>query len=229
MPARNRTTVASSRQARNRANRNRDGMSSSLTTRVPGSAVWNITAGRQPAFNNTLRLDNVTHKFIQTVDLGVVMSTSTTVPTFFAQNFNFGQVAQVGSFAAVFDQYRIDELEVWIIPGLLATTTNQRETWYSVVDYDDATAPTQLSTFQQYSNALTTPCSQGHYFKFRPHIASAAYAGTFTGFMNVPSTWVDCASTTVQHYGVKMGFNSTSGSLGVQIVARFHMSFRNTI
>jgi hypothetical protein len=32
----------------------------------------------------------------------------------------------------------------------------------------------------------------------------AAYTGSFTGYVNMGPQWIDAASNTVQHYGIKM-------------------------
>lgn len=210
-----------------KSNRKNRGQSSSLTLRPTGSQTWQSQAQPWPAFNNTLKKDNSEHHFIQTNDLGVVVTTSTTVPVFYARSFTYTDVNQVTSFTAIFDQYRIDEVEVWMVPNLSATTNNSPSLWYSVVDYDDAVAPTMLATLQQYTNVIMTPMSNGHYVRFKPHCAEAVYAGAFTSYGNILAPWIDSTSSSVQHYGFKAGFNSTPNAYGVQMVIRFHFSCRN--
>jgi len=39
----------------------------------------------------------------------------------------------------------------------------------------------------------------------QPRVANALYSGAFTSFGQVKNQWVDMASQTVQHYGLKYG------------------------
>jgi len=202
--------------------------SSSLNARPTGSKTWNVAASPMPMFNNTPKKDNSVHNFIQTVDLGTVLSTSNTVPTFFARAFTYNDLQQVASFQALFDQYRFKEVELWIqVTNNTASIASAGPVWYSVIDYDDATAPTGLASLQQYTNVITTPINQGHYVRFRPHVAEALYGGAFTAFGNIPAPWIDSASPGVQHYGIKIGFNVTPSAVTVGMIMRFHFQTRN--
>jgi len=182
-----------------------------------------------PAFNNTLKRDNIVHNFIQTIDLGAVLTTNNAATTFFAKNFSFSDIQQVASFQALFDQYRISEVELWIQPvNNSATVATSGPTWYSVVDYDDSATPTSLASLQQYTNVITTPLNNGHYVRFKPHVAEALYGGAFTAFGNIHAPWIDSASPGVQHYGFKMGVNVTPTVVTFNMVMRYHFQCRNT-
>jgi hypothetical protein len=118
-----------------------------------------------------------------------------------AQNF--------ANLATVFDQYRIRVASVSFTPqitvsslvaGLGSTITNPRI--YTCIDLDDTGAVTQ-ATIQQYDSCVITPPCNGVCRALRPHIAVAAYSGTFTSYMNVVDQWIDVASSGVIHYGVK--------------------------
>jgi hypothetical protein len=181
-----------------------------------------------PSFNNTLKRDNNIHHFIQTIDVGQFATTSNAVPQFFARAFTYNDVQQVASFQALFDQYRINEIELWISPiNNTATIATSGPTWYSVIDYDDATAPSSLAALQQYTNVITTPLNNGHYIRFRPHVANALYGGAFTAFGNIAAPWIDSASPGVQHYGFKMGTNITPTVVNFNMQIRMHFSTRN--
>jgi len=182
-----------------------------------------------PEFNNTLKKDNSVHRFIQTIDAGTVFTTSTVGPTFYSKFFQLADIAQQTSFTALFDQYRIDEIELWFQPQV--SITNNAATFvnfYSVIDYDDAAVPTGLGQLQQYTNVMVTPISQGHYVRFKPHIAIAAYQGAFSGFENKGPCWIDAASPSVQHYGFKAGCNTTASPIiNFNLIIRYHFSMRN--
>jgi len=182
----------------------------------------------KPFFPRPMSNESI-YKFTQMVATAT-NSSNTTVAVFFTQYFTASMVDQISSLTAVFDQYRIDEIEVWFIPRIGASNegaTVDQGLFASVVDYDDATA---LSTFAQaldYSNVMVTNGRDGHYRRFKPHCAIAAYSGAFTSFVNEPSPWIDAASTGVQHYGVKTAWTATDVLYSQSIQARFHMSWRN--
>jgi len=213
---------------KNKNSRFRSAVRSALTARTPTTKVWQIQAQQMPAFNNTLKKDNSAHHFIQTQDYGTILTTSNTVPTFTSKSFTFNDVQQVASFQALFDQYRIDEVEAWIAPVKASAADGNNANWYSVVDYDDAATPTGLGSLQQYTNVITTPMTNGHYIRFKPHVAESLYSGTFTSFGNIKAPWIDSASPGVQHYGLKMGFNVTPTALAINLIVRLHFSCRNT-
>jgi len=170
-----------------------------------------------------------TYKLSQFVNVGIITSNIATA-VFAAFAFVASAIDQISSLTAVFDQYRIDELEVWFWPKIQpgTGTISDPGLFATAVDYDDATA---LSTYNQaldYQNVLVSDGRQGHYHRFKPHAAIAAYSGAFTSFANQASPWIDAASTGVQHYGVKGVWTATDTTgYTYAVQARFHMSFRN--
>jgi len=228
-------TMPSNRKHQGRASHNKRSnrrtqprASSSLTARGVTTKTWNVAMNPMPSFNNTLKKDNSIHNFIQTIDLGQILTTSNTLPTFFARFFSFNDLQQTSSFQALFDQYHIKEIELWVQPvNNTATIATAGPTWYSVIDYDDAATPSALASLQQYTNVITTPLNNGHYIRFKPHVAEALYGGAFTAFGNVPSPWIDSASPGVQHYGFKMGCNVTATTVNFNMIMRYHFSTRN--
>lgn len=180
-----------------------------------------------PEFNNTLKNDNKVHRFIQSLDFGQIFTTSTTLPTFFARSFSLNDVQQVTSFQSLFDQYRIDQLELWLYCDTAASINTTNPIYYSVVDYDDANTPSALGSLQQYTNVIQTTLHDGHYMRFQPHIAAAVYSGAFTSFSNRKSDWIDSGSPGVQHYGIKVGVNVTASQISLRLQCRIHFSCRN--
>jgi len=128
----------------------------------------------------------------------------------------------------IFDQYRIDEIEEWIFPSLIGNTTQAFSGLLAtVVDYDDATVLSTYAQAEDYTNCVHGPASEGHYRRFQPHVAIAAYSGTFTSFSNVVAPWIDLASPSVQHYGLKAAVQPSGVAMGYSTVTRIHVSFRN--
>ncbi len=196
-----------------------------LTGRQNITDDWSLTAGKWPA-RNDVKQDNKPYNFIQTVTQESLVSTSTTVPTLFGTYFIISQLGDISCLTGLFDQYRIVQLEVWIVPQ--ATSNNGNAIMKSVVDYDNASTPASISAVDNYQNCHTTSLNSGHYRRFTPHAAVAAYTGgAFGGYTNMAAPWIDSASTNVQHYGIKLYLDATTAVVPVDLVTRFHVQFRN--
>jgi hypothetical protein len=232
MPKHNHSGTSQQRpRKKNNGRRSKPNMSS-LNAR-PTTINWNVPSGSQPGMKNLIKKDNQKHTFIQSSIQGNVMTSNAAVPTTYAKSFTSADILQFSSFASIFDQYKIDFVEVWFTPygAALNANYNANVRIYTVVDYDDAnTGSLTPATMQEYTNCVTTRCTEGHYIKFKPHQAKAIYGGTFTAFGNEPAGWIDCASTAASMYGVKALIEPTSsaGDLKIDLVSRITVSFRNT-
>lgn len=120
-------------------------------------------------------------------------------------NFQLGN-ANVG--AGFYDQYRIEAIRFVVSPqnnaiGLVTNSTTSIVPMYIVIDYDDSSNLTSVAQAESYSNCLVLHPGESCERIFKPRVAVAAYTGTFTGFITAADQWIDAASTTVQHYGIK--------------------------
>jgi len=97
----------------------------------------------------------------------------------------------------------------------------------SVIDYDDAVNLTTFASALDYPSAFQSEGYTPHRHVFVPHIAVAAFAGTFTAYANEEAPWIDCASNTVQHYGVKTAWSGTSAVFLYDVRVRVIVQFRN--
>lgn len=196
-----------------------------------------MDAQAPPGLNNVLRLDNSVYRVVQTINIGNILATNNSVSQFYSTAFTLGaHVTQSAQFATIFDQYRIDLIEAWVQPSFNNPTTafgiNSSCMFYSVTDYDNAASLGTIAAAMQYTNVLMTPYRTGHYRKWKPHVAQAAYgSAAFGSFMNKPSDWIDSISTTVEHYGLKLAVEPlpTSQACSFTLIARLHLSFRNII
>jgi hypothetical protein len=181
-----------------------------------------------PAAHNYIP-DNQVYKVSQSLVLANAIVTSLALATFATFSFSLSQLDQVASLVAVFDQYRIDEIEMWLFPHLSSNNAASGNPGLlaTVIDYDDSNALTTFAQALDYTNCLTSSGLMGHYRRFRPHLATAAYSGVFTSFANDEETWIDAASTGVLHYGVKSAAATTSSVETYDAIVRFHVSLRN--
>jgi hypothetical protein len=179
--------------------------------------------------------DNIVYKTVQSGSLGIIATSSTSVVANFTKNWSSADINQFSQFAAVFDQYRFTMIEIWLTPSGPACAPSYLNTtggrMYSVTDYDDSNNLSSSNNALQYQNVLVTSFTDGHYRRFTPHIAVAAYGGAFNQFKNEVADWIDCASTNLQHYGVKFLVDTTAGTADVKFDAfyRITVEFRNTI
>jgi hypothetical protein len=168
--------------------------------------------------------------FVSSSEAIAFHTTSTTLNTTAAATFTPSTiVGDFVSYAAVFDQYRLDHIEIWMFPRV--TTGDGIITnpglMSSVIDFDDGSILSGPAAAQDYANCITSPGTMGHYRRFKPHAAIAAYTGAFGGFANTTSPWIDASSGTVQHYGFKTACTPTSTTLYYDLAIRVHTSWRN--
>jgi len=187
---------------------------------------WSLVSGRIPYMNQPNR-DNQVHRFVETYTWDTITSSSNAVAVATGLSFTLSTLSDASQYVALFDQYRIDLMEVWIMPQSQNLTALMK----SVIDYDNITTTATDAYFDNYSNCHTTTMANGHYRRFVPHLALAAYGGgAFTSYANLKPQWIDCASATVAHYGIKFLTEVTAaGAIGIDVLGRFHLSFRNKI
>lgn len=190
------------------------------------SKAYNVVASR-PIADKLNRLRNyIVHARVD----NTFITSSATVPTFGAANFTLANLANSAIYTTCFDQYKFLEIEVWIEPsqGASSVPTNVGILATSV-DLDDSNTPSSFPVVESAQNALVTSSMAGHYHKFQPHMAVAVYSGAFTSFANAPADWIDCASSSVQHYGIKGAISNTTSVSTWIYSARVKIAFRQTL
>jgi len=152
-------------------------------------------------------------------------TTSTSIPTYASAAFiltNFGDYLQ---YVGLFDQYRFEQIEVWIAPNSVVTNVAIGD-FVSAVDIDDAATPAAFSPVLSKQGALSTSGQSSHYHKWRPHVAIAAYSGAFTSFSNEPALWIYSGSPSFQHFGLKLAAQPSAAAQTYSIEVRAVISFR---
>jgi len=189
------------------------------------SKFFNSVAGR-PYPSIPERLNRITVPM--TVFVPSFLTTSTTVPHFVATSFQINQFDLEPEYLALFDQYKIDIIELWLEPNIPANTGVAWGELATCIDLDDATIPTTVNSVAGHPGALVGQGSQGRYHKFIPHIAVAAYNGSFGGFLNSAPCWIDSASSNVQHFGFKVAAGATGAAVvSYNLTIRAQVSFKN--
>jgi hypothetical protein len=182
---------------------------------------YNMVAGR-PYPSNRISIEQSIR--VQMIDYGLFFSTSNTANIYQAFQFSLAAFSGYGAYVALFDQYMIEQLELWLEP----TTQNAAD--YSdvatCIDLDDATVPTSFGQVADHQGAMVGLGASGRYVKWRPHVAVATYSGAFTSYGNVPSMWIDSGSPSVQHYGWKCAMLSPGVVINYQVTVRAVVCFR---
>jgi len=161
--------------------------------------------------------------------------TTTTVPAYYTPSFTLSLLdPDYSSLAAVFDQYKVEVIEIILTPRITQATSNVTQPGgflYSCIDYDDQTSLGSIAAIQAYANVIATRMVVPHRRCWKPRMAVATYAGSFGGFGNVPAGWVDTASTSVQFYGVKFACDTgvtSAGNNTWDMQIRSRISFRSS-
>jgi len=166
---------------------------------------------------------------------GEIAATPTTNAAF-AYNFQLANLDGYTNFTSLFDQYMLDAVRVSIVPNnnainLQVNTTVNLVPLYCVVDYDDASVPTSIAQMREYDNCIICEPGESIIRTFSPRLAAAAYSGAFTSFLNLGPQWIDAASPTVAHYGLKIFIPGVaSGQTQLQtwdVQFEYYYSFRS--
>jgi len=189
--------------------------------------------------------NNAIHKFRRSWLLDSYAVDDTAGGVAKAYSFQLSDLPSSTEFTNLFDQYRIRKVTVTasisrkntpaVVAALHAATVPITPLLLDVVDYDDASA-LNLAGIEQYENLRITAFDGSRTVtrSFKPHIAAAAYSGTFVSYANLTDQWIDCNSPAVQHYGWKSILRGDlEGSAGgyvygaTNIYATYELEFRN--
>jgi hypothetical protein len=195
---------------------------------------WNSNMAMTDSFKLPTLPSSVLHQ-IQVVNFPGFLAQSSSVPVTNAFTVSANLFTGFAHAAALFDQYRIVGIEVYFNPqtteGIPTTTIGPpKGLLRTVLDFDDGNALTSAGNAEAYSTCISTEVVKPQRRSYQPRCAQAAYSGTFAGFSNVPAPWIDAASNTVQHYGLKFWIDAgtTGNTVAYDIVCRAYFQFRST-
>jgi len=129
------------------------------------------------------------------------------------------------SWSTVVDSYRIMGCFVKWVP----LSSSQTGIVHTAIDYDDGGVPSSEVYMLQYSTNKIAPANVFFEREFVPHVALAAYSGSFTSYAQARvGQWIDVASPNVQHYGLKYYIPSTPSVASTwKVVIDVHFQFKN--
>jgi hypothetical protein len=113
--------------------------------------------------------------------------------------------------SALFDQFRVDAVRYTIVPqqnavGLFTNSTTSFTPLYCVIDYDDGAGLSSVAVARSYDNLIELGAGESCSRLFAPRVQEGVNnaSGTAGGIGIRGPQWIDCASTSVLHYGVKI-------------------------
>jgi hypothetical protein len=156
-------------------------------------------------------------------DVSAFLTTSNAIPTYAVHAFLLSDFYQSAEYTALFDQYKIVEIECWITGSSVELNSGSV---YSAVDLDDATVPTAVGSVAAKQGALAANSTVSHYHRWKPCVAVAAYNGAFAGYAAQPDQWLNCSYPSIQHYGLKMASEAMTSAELYNLSFRAHVQFR---
>lgn len=180
--------------------------------------------------------------FKRSIYLSGNILSSVSSDTFAGLSFTLSQVAGNAELTALFDQYRINGIKYSLIPrgntaeitassGASSVFQGQSTGVFSVIDYDDATAPTTITQLMEYQNLKMTRATQTHsrYFKPRVNLQGVTNLGTgATGPTMNTRGWIDCDFINVPHFGLKLALQqAVNYNLTYDVKIDFYLAFKN--
>lgn len=179
------------------------------------------------------KLELVTTNIYSTVNRGILTSSSA-AEGLYAFSFALSDVADYLSYVGVWDQYRIAEIDLTLVPVTLQSAPSAGPSYafcYVAPDYDDATTPANSVAMLSYSNVATLGPSEKYTLRIAPCVdiaTTTSAAATITGSMSSQSPWLDCSSPSVAHYGLKAAVTQSTSTNLTQwnLFARYVLQFR---
>jgi len=146
-----------------------------------------------------------------------------------AFNWSIGDLAEIASYVALFDQFILKKITLRIKASQNTNTTGTGAILFVVCDYDNATLLTstaQAEAFQNVQELRGSDVGNGEsmVIDLTPCISLASNAGNVI----TPPQWQDMAVTTNRHYGVKCWYvTSALTDPRWDVEAQYHFGFTN--
>jgi len=163
------------------------------------------------------RLTNQTYRIQRWVQVSDVTQVAG-ADAFATYQFQLNDVSNTTDFTALYDQYRFVAVKAEFRPrfnigSLGSVLVNKLPRLYTVLDYDDNNAPTLISQLREYQSCKMTRFDMDHVRFLKPRMALKAFDVAGTSLANTRPQWIDLASLTVVHFGIKL---AVEGGVGGQ-------------
>lgn len=152
--------------------------------------------------------------------------------TYAGYNFSLSDLPNYTEFTALYDMYKINRVKISFLPqqtisNSLSTVSNAAAyaRFFSVIDTNDATAPTSIDQLREYESCKYTTIHRRHKRYFKPRI-------TDSGNVYTPGNpWIATSSPNVNYFGLKVAAeaidSTVSTTMDYTIECKYYLSFRN--
>lgn len=146
-----------------------------------------------------------------------------------ALNFQLASVPAFSEFQNLYDQYQIKAIKLSLIPRFTEVpNSSSTGNMWTVLDYDDSNIPPNIDTLLQYQNVKRTRMNAVHSRYLKPAVTNEVYAtGIATAYAPVKNIWLDIANANVEHYGVKLWFDTRVTNVIYDVQVKYFMAFKN--
>jgi len=153
---------------------------------------------------------------------------SSTVGTGQSLAFTLNALPSYAEFTSLFEFYRICAVKVTFLPRQTDFATQTVSNLWTVIDYNDVTAPTSNTQMQQYSAVKLHSGFKPFTMYLKPRVAMPVWQGlSSSGYApGKANQWLDCNSPAIQHYGIKMFWDTLQSGTTMDITATYYMQFK---
>ncbi len=140
-------------------------------------------------------------------------------PSYTGLNFSLNDVPGYTELTALYQQYCIEQIEIWFRPEYTvlsdasALSNSVNVEFNSAIDVVDGTAPTSVNAVLEYQNCAHTSIVQTHYRKFKP-------AYLIDGIMS-SCGFISTASPSSNWYGLKIAVPPTGIAMTFRATAKY--------
>lgn len=153
------------------------------------------------------------------------ITTSTSAAVVQGYTFQLADVPNFAEFTSLFDVYRIKSVELIFIPRVDTSTTGDiyaDPRLYTAIDYDSA-SPASVNEILEYETCQVHDIRRGFTLKLEPRTSINTNSSGLATAAN--EMWIDCASTTVNYFGVLVGTVAQQAVTVITVTARYELEF----
>jgi hypothetical protein len=162
---------------------------------------------------------------VQTLVVQTPFTSSLSATTFTSWPISLSGFDQVATIIALYDQYRFIAADYEFKPVYDGNTnvgfTADPGLFASVVDTTDSTVLTSFAAATDYSTCRVSSSTKPHKHRFIPQCLVSS-----NGLL-ASQQWVSTSANTLAFNGVKTAWTATVPVLGMRLIIRVHMQFRN--
>jgi len=191
---------------------------------LPGDGA--VTGPGQKAFSLRPRITRNLFRTEQIATQAFTLTVQSSIPLFGSLAFNLSDIPAYSNWTALFDQYRIEEVEAIFRP-FNSTVANGRI--ITAIDYDNQPTVTSFNQVEKYQTAVTADSTQTIRRRFKPRTAVPIYNSLSTvGYQMGPiNNWIDSAYPDVPHFGLVYALENVGTGYSYVVDLKYTLTFNN--